>query len=626
MNRRMVACIVLCFMSVFFAGSLKAQTETTKYNLGQVVVSATKTEEYVSGIGASATVISSEEIRKSAKPTVFEILKDVPGVSLTKRGGFGGGANIYLRGTKPGHTLVMIDGVKVNDPIGVERSCDFAHISANNIERIEVIRGSQSTLYGPEAIGGVINIITKKGSKGAQTDYSIEGGSHNTFSESLAVSGANEKLNYSLSVFRKDSDGISMAKDTQEDDSYAGTTVSSNFGARIFDNSELSFVMRYTGADYDIDDGAYEDDPNYTSEWEQYSSKLAFKQDINENWDHCLAFSFMDIERSNLDFPDAIDAGDDLEDKYTGDNRKIEWQHNFSFWENLMHTFGAEHEKERGTSDYRSGAFTDRLDRRSISNYGYYFQNQLKATDNFSVLLGVRADDHEIFGKQETYKASSVYSLNNGQTRIKGNCSAGFKAPAIYQLYSSYGTSNLSPDKSRSYDFGFEQEFFENKLNFSTRYFYNNFKNMVEFDMTDWKYKNIGRAKTDGYELETDFSVFDGLKLAANYTFLRAKNKDNGKTLAQRPRNSANFSADWGFLPKWNVFMNANYSGARWNDATNANKLKHFLTADLALAYEIKEDLGLSFRIVNIFDDKYQIIRGYNTEDRSCYAGIKGNF
>ena len=618
--------IFLFLILLIAANNAQAKEDVSEYDLGQVVVTAGKTEQYVSEIGAAATVITSEDIKASAKSTVFEVLRDIPGVSLSKNGGLGGRTSIYLRGTKPGHTLILVDGVEINDPISTDRSADVAHILVDNIERIEIIRGPQNTLYGSDAMGGVINIITKKGKGANKINYSLEAGSHNTFTESLGVSGQTERFNYSASIFRKDSDGISMAKDVSEKDAYENTTFSSCIGIDVSDNSRMSFVMRYTDADYDIDDGAYEDDPNYTSKWKQFSSKVRFEQDINDSWDHVLSCSFMDIERSNRDLSDSVDITDDLDDKYLADNKKIEWQHNVSVLENLYQTAGFEYEQERATSDYRQGSYTDRIDRRSVANRAFYFQNQIKISDDLSTLIGMRVDNHDIFNRYETYKVSSVYSIDETNTLLKANWATGFKAPSIYQLYSSYGNSDLSPDKSRGYDLGFERKAFNDNLNFTARYFYNNFKNMVEFDMSDWKYKNIGRAKTSGYEIESTLKLFEDITLGANYTYLRAKNKDTGKRLARRPKHSANLSVDWAFIPKWNANITANYVGSRFNDTSNNNKLKDFITMDLSVGYDIKDNLECFARIVNLFDRDYQFVRGYNTEARSFYAGVRGSF
>jgi vitamin B12 transporter len=207
-----------------------------KYYIGEVIVTATKTEQSQGEVGSSTTVITAEDLKKTGKKSVGEVLRDVPGVAVMQNGAFGGSTSVYLRGSKPGHTLVLIDGVEVNDPISTDRSFDFAHFTTDNIERIEVVSGPQSTLYGSDAMGGVINIITKKGKGRPKFELSSEGGSHQTFRESIGFGGGTEKLNYSISALRLDSEGISKAIDGSEEDGYENTTISSKTGYRIFDD------------------------------------------------------------------------------------------------------------------------------------------------------------------------------------------------------------------------------------------------------------------------------------------------------------------------------------------------------------------------------------------------------
>jgi len=163
-----------------------------KYDLGEIIVTATKTEGYQAEVGSSTTVITAKDLEKTGKRTVGEILRNVPGVSVVQNSAFGGLTSVYLRGSKPGHTLVLIDGVEVNDPMATDRSFDFAHLTTDNIKRIEIVRGPQSTLYGSDAIGGVINIITKKGKGKPKFSASSEAGSHKTFKEFIGLTGEAE--------------------------------------------------------------------------------------------------------------------------------------------------------------------------------------------------------------------------------------------------------------------------------------------------------------------------------------------------------------------------------------------------------------------------------------------------
>lgn len=609
------------------------EKDTAGYELEKIIVTATKTEAYQGRIGSSNTVITNEEIEQTGKTTVFEVLKDVPGIAVSQSGSFGGLTNIYLRGAKPGHTLVMIDGIEMNDPMAADRSFNFAHLTTDNIERIEVVRGPQSTLYGSDAMGGVINIITKKGKGKPKWEISSEGGSHNTFRENSNVSGGTKTVNYSISASRLDSGGISKAIDGSEKDGYKNTAISSKIGYKILDNSELSLVTRFTDTKTSLDDGAYEDDPNYTAWWRNFATKFSFNQAINSRWDHNLSFSYNDVRKKDRDEKDSIDTTEDNQSWFKGNNKKIEWQHNFYPFKGDTITCGFEYEKESGSSYNRSGPTITKFDRKTVNNKGYYFQNQLKLWQNFFITPGLRIDDHELFGVETTYKISTAYIIPQTRSRLKANWGTGFKAPSLYQLYSTQdygggpiGDPNLKPDKSKSYDVGFEQNLSNNKLTLGMTYFHNNYKNMVDYDRTAKKYKNIGQAETEGIETEVSFKSIKDLTASINYTYLNTKDKDTGKKLTRRPQNRAGLNLNWAFLRKWNLNLGATYVGHSWDNSANTQKVKPYTKVDLSTSYDLTKNFQIFGRIENLFDRKYAEVRGYATPGRSFYAGSKIKF
>jgi vitamin B12 transporter len=605
----------------------KASGNNDSYELEKIIVTATKTEAYQGRIGSSNTVISGGEIEQTGEKTVVEVLRDVPGIAVSQSGSFGGLTNIYLRGAKPGHTLVMIDGIEVNDPMSADRSFNFAHLTTDNIERIEVVRGPQSTLYGSDAMAGVINIISKKGKGKPKWEISSEGGTHNTFREGANLSGGKKRVNYAISASRLDSEGISKARDGSEKDGYKNTAISSKIGYRILDDSELSLVARFIDSKTSLDDGAYEDDPNRTAWWRNFATKFSFDQAINSRWGHNLSFSYNDVRRKERDEKDSIDTTEDNQSWFKGDNKKVEWQNNFYpfTWDTI--TCGFEYGKERGSSYNRSRTSISKFDRTTVNNKGYYFQNQLKLWQNFFITPGLRIDDHELFGTETTYKISAAYLIKTIETRLKANWGTGFKAPSLYQLYYPvYGDSNLKPDKSESYDFGFEQGLWEGRFSFGATYFHNEFKNMVDFDRTTSKYKNIGRAETEGIETEVTFKTIKDLSTTVNYTYLNTKDKDTGKKLTKRPENRVGLNLNWVFLRKGNINLGAAYVGHNWDDSANTQKVKPYAKVDLSTFYDFTKNFQIFGKIENLFDRKYAEVRGYATLGRSFYAGSKVKF
>ena len=458
MKRKIFIFMIVLFLTTTINGWAEEEKGFgTSYNLGEVIVSATRTQEYQAEVGSSTTVITSGEIEKIGKVTVAELLRSVPGVSVTQQGGgLGSFTQLYLRGGSPGHTMVMIDGVEVKYLMEHDGGFfDFAYLTTDNIERIEIIRGPQSTLYGSSAMSGVINIITKQGEGKPEFSISADAGSQNTFREMLGLSGSIEKINYSFSISRVDSDGISSAADGVEKDGCGITNVSSRLGFTVFDDSELSLVSRYTDAENDLDDGANQDDPNCSTAKEMFSSKIQFDQPLADWWEYKISFSFLNTERNYQDSADSVDTTEDSDSWYKGDIKKIDWQHNFFPFDYDTITCGFDYKEERGSSYYRSGTWVSKVNRKSVDNQGYYLQNQLKFWDEFFTTVGVRIDEHELFGTENTYKISSAYIIPLIGTRFKANWGTGFRSPSVYQLYSSYGDINLKPEESKNYDFGF---------------------------------------------------------------------------------------------------------------------------------------------------------------------------
>ncbi|MBU1121822.1 MAG: TonB-dependent receptor [Candidatus Omnitrophica bacterium] len=625
MKKKILILLTISFLLNVNQTKAQDKKETSgNYNLGEIIVTATKTEQYQANVGSSSTVITAEAIEQSGKTNVLDILRDTAGVSIIQSGGYGGATEVFLRGAKSGHTLVLIDGVEVNDPMKSDRSFDFAHLTTDNIARIEIIRGPQSTLYGSDAMAGVINIITKKGEGPLQWQASFEGGSHNTFKESLGFSGAGEKLDYAFSMAHFDSDGISKAVDGAEKDGYDNITFSNRLGYDITETANLDFSLRFTNAKYDYDDGAYQDDPNKTGWWRHFMSKTEFKQAINTIWNHKLSLSYSKTRRELKNEADVIDPTDDTHNWFRGNLTKIEWQNNIYPTNWMTSTCGFEYEEERGYGDGRVASKPSRFDRKAITTKGYYIQNQFNLLDNLSIIGGLRGDYHELFGSETTYKISTSYIVSKTSTRLKANWGTGFKSPSIYQLYSSnYGNINLAPEENMSFDFGLGQYFYNDKISVDLNYFYSDFKNMIEWNT---RYKNIDNAQIKGVEMESSFKISPQLSLSGNYTYTQTKDNESAMKIRRRPKNQMSLGLNWTFLEKGNINLTTSYIGHSWDDTANTVKIKPYAKIDLYTSYNLTDTFQIFGKIDNLFNKTYQQVRGYANSGISFYAGGKIKF
>ena len=462
-NRFIVAMLLLLMFamtSFTFAGSAD-QTESEEKNTDktqEVVVSATKLETPTREVGSSVTVITGEQIEEMQKTSVLDVLKSVPALDVLRNGGPGGATSVFIRGAKSEHTLIIIDGVEMNDPVTPGRTYNFANLSTDNIDRIEILRGPQSTLYGSDAIGGVINIITKRGKGKPNGFVSLEGGSFNTYRGAAGGNGGNAWMNYAMGFSHSDTEGISAASEKDgntEKDGYRNTSLYGTLGFIPTENFDLDFSLRYMDTETGMDNsaGAGGDDPNNVLT----SKQLAFRTQgrlylFDDIWEQKLGFSLTDHDSSSRNDPDADHPDDSALDSYQAQMLKFDWQNNFYIHDTNTLTFGIDTEEENGESFYNSesawGPYSSTFAEQTARTTGYYLQDQIKLWNSWFTTVGVRWDSHSMFGTETTYRIASAYLIQNTGTKFKGSFGTGFKAPTLFQLYSDYGDETLSPEES----------------------------------------------------------------------------------------------------------------------------------------------------------------------------------
>jgi len=618
---------VFCFFGIALA------EETPKYGLGQIVITGSRIEEPLGQIGSASTIITAEELEERGINTVKEALSEIVGIDVAGTGAYGGETSVFLRGANSGQTLVMINGVKVYDPISTNASFDFANLTIDNIERIEIIRGPQSSLYGSDAMGGVINIITKKGKGEPKAEVSFEGGSYNTFRETVSSYGKLDGLGYSFGVSRKDSKGISKAakKDGNvERDRYENTSASIHLDYEIEEGLELGLIGYYNRAKIDIDDsgGVGGDDENRVDKAEQILVSPYLTHDLTDWWHHNIKISWIKNLRYDKDDNNGV-VLDYLRSWYKGENLAIDWQHNLELfdWDTIIGGF--QYNEERGKSYYYSetvfGPYEDILSEKKADNRGYYLENKLNLGEVFFNTLAVRVDDHSRFKDHVTWRATAAYLMDTG-TKFKGTYGTGYKAPSLYQLFSSYGDENLKPEENEGYDAGIEQAMFSDRLFASVVYFNNDFKKLIDYDFAAYKYKNIDKAETEGVETEIRFIPFDNLTARLSYTYLEAKNKTDNEPLLRRAKNKFNLNINYAPCEKANINLNVGYFGKRYDKSgvpATLVQLKDYTKVDVAMSYKINENIELFARADNLLDKDYEEVKGYGTKGQAFYGGVK---
>jgi len=621
--KKLLSCAAVLLVFMFFALPVPifAQEGEDAITMEETVVTASRIEETLKYSPDSVTIITGEEIQKKGKQTVIDVLKDVPGVFIAQNGSSGGSTSIYLRGTNNAHTLIMIDGVRVGDPMSTDGKMSIADLSTDNIEKIEIVRGAQSVLYGSDAIGGVINIITKKGKGKPKFYLSSEGGSFETFREKAGVNGSNDKVNYAASVSRLDMKSVSKADEdlgNTEKDYYHYTNISARADGRISETVRMGFSARHSESSMDYDDGYTGIDTDEVQDTNITTVSTNFDQDIFDWWQHAIKLGITETKREYT--KDGAFNG-----LYNGTIKVATWQHNFFIGEIDTITAGFDYQEEDGDHQGTSSNITNK----SVNTKSFFVQNKLTPFKGLSFTLGARHDDHQTFGGKGTYKGALAYFFEKTGTKVRGSYGTGFRAPSLYQLYSSYGDPNLKPEESKGYDAGIDQELFDKKVLLSVTYFHNEIDDLIEYQTS--KYYNIGKVKTEGWE--TGFSVkpLTWLSFDAHYTYTEAKNEDetdanNGKYLRYRPQHAGGASLNIKPLEKLNVNLNAQYVGKRYREKDNSESMPAYTLYNLVASYDVMEWLKIFGRVENLTDKKYQSVYKYGEPGIGFYGGIKVTF
>lgn len=624
---RIGMCLLVCL------GTAAAQEVVVDEEPEEIVVTATRIETELEDVGSSVTVITGEELQAKQYEFVLEALREVPGLSVRRAGGRGSQTSIFIRGTDSDHTLLLVDGIQVHDPSSPTGAAEISHMLVENIERIEIVRGPQSTLYGSDAIGGVINIITKKGTGEPAVTVTAEAGSEGMFSQQLRLGGGTGRTYYSLVLDNYSEDGISAATSNSEDDGYRNTTFSTRFGHQIKENFGVDLVFRRIQDDSELDAGV---DP-FLSEAE--TRQTMFK--IEPHWtawngrlEQRLKITSHDIRREN----DGL--GFTLPSTSKGRIFGIDQQNTIHFGDNHALTFGYEYEEQ--TVDRNVSGFAPFED--DATNQALYIQELWRATDALTLTLGARVDRHEEFGTEPTFRGAAAYRIDRTNTVLRASVGTGFKAPSLTELFdASFGSNNpdLDPEESFGFDVGIEQGFWNDRGRVGVAYFYNEIDDMIVtvFDPVTFLFvnENVEEVETQGAEAFASLEPIENLELRVTYTYTDTQAQEaasfgirEGGRLLRRPLNTASAEAIYRFLDnRAHVALTYLYVGERKDlDPVTFETLDadDYQTVDIAASFRPIEDLRLFGRVENVFDEDYEDVLGFNAPGVGVFGGASYTF
>ena len=611
------------------------------YKLSEVVISATKIATPTLEVASSISVIDSSEIANKNSFNAADLLKDQYGVYITRQGSPGSLESIFLRGGNSNHTLVLIDGVEMNMPNDPSNTFDFSDLSTDNIERIEILRGPQSILYGSDALAGVINIVTRRGYGKPKASLSFEGGSYGTYKGFAGLNGSFKPFDYSLTFSKYKTSGFSSASKkygNTEKDGTENNNFSSRFGFKLEKDLHLNIFYRYNNANTDNDQhgGFFGDDPTYIYKLEE----SAFRTEgdlslLNGLINSKLGFSYFRNVRK-YSFDSTLNNPFASASFYDGRKIKFDLQNNLILSDNFKFILGLETEKEEDNSEYYDYSslfpYEDILPSSSLRTSAFYLENQFKFLNAIFGTVGMRYDHHERFGSKVTYRIAPAYIIWETGTKLKATLGTGFKTPSLTFLFDpAYGNPNLKPEKSIGWDAGFEQ-FINNSLNFGITYFNNSFEDLFGFD-ENFREININKASTDGLEFFAEINPVENAKLKVNYTYTNAIDKSDGspdknEALLRRPKYKLDLDFNYNFSNDINTNIELIYAGRRDDKdfslvPAKRIQLSPYTLINLAVSYKAFNYIQLSGRIENLLNKYYEEIYGYATPGFSAYAGIK---
>ncbi len=573
--------------------------------LEEVVVSATKARTPAKRVTRAVSVIPGERLNVVKGGFLQEGLSDVPETLVRRSGSIGRTTAVVIRGASDRQVHVTIDGAHVASPtLG---SFDFNHITPDNLERMEVLRGQGSTLYGSDAMGGVISLVTKRGEGPMSVSYAQEFGGQDTFREVASLEGAIGKWHLSGSASRMDSDGLS------QNDDYQNTNLSTRIGYDFSDRTRLDLSVRHIFAIVGLDDGPFRPDPNRRNRDRQTISTARLETELFPWWSQLWRLS---ASIGNLVDSDPSNGGTEASalTKLDTERYGAEWMNRFTPVEWDTVTVGFEFEDRE--ADRRTGGANQNFSKAQTTR-AIYAQNEWRPWDPLTVVTGARFLRESAFGAEQVFDASAAYFWAPANLKLRGGWGQGFRVPSLNELFfPNFGDPNLRPEKSRTFEIGAEQVLFEDRLSWSGTLFRTDFKDLIQFTRvspTRSAAQNVGRSRIEGAELELELKPWEAWTLTGSYTHLEANERPSLEELVRVPKNTMAFTIGYSPSQRWETRLEGLLVSSREEStATNArNRTKGYLKFDLFAQVRIRGCLRAHLRVENLFNRKYSEVLGF---------------
>jgi vitamin B12 transporter len=617
---------LLLIGSIAAASPLGAQdtarsTTNSEAEAEPVIVSATRTEIPLDQSPASVSVISSEELGEKQTERVADALREVPGLSVVQTGTAGQLTSVFTRGLRSEHTQVLLDGIPINQ--GLQGAFNFADLTIDDIDRIEIVRGPQSTIYGPRALAGVIQIFTKQGAGPPGVMLSAEAGSYGTFRESFESDGKIDNFDYSIGASRLDTENA------RPNNEYRNSAAIADVGWSPGEQLRIGSLFTYSLSDTGNPNTIFDPRPidNFLTERWLIGPHVDLR--IGDWWEHKLIFSY-DHERQ---------VNDPNEDGFLGPTRalfertQVDYQNDLRPTSWLTITSGFFYTATNADQERPFVIFGPTF----ISDHPKQVAGFLQMTvdiDNFVFVAGGRYTSFNQYGDIWTYRFAGSYKIDKTDTTVHASVATGFSPPSSQDILFRFNTDPLRPEQDLGWDAGMEQRLWNKRVTLGATYFHNDLTNIIGFNGL-FETLNLGAAETQGVETELRAMPIPDLIFTASYTYLEAENtsaadisQPEGARLPRRPRNEVYVSASYLWSKKLRTTAEAKFVNAReeLNFGGPNFDIEDYSFVNVAAEYEVNPHLSIFGRVDNLTNEHYAEVFGFPALGRALYGGVKVRF
>lgn len=610
-----------------------------------VVVTPSRYEKDAGELTRELEVTKKPEMESKGAKTLSEVVADTPGVITTQTGGYGGQTGIFIRGGQSEQVLVLVDGIEVNDPMMLGRSAAAELLSLPGVDRVEILEGPASSLYGSDAEAGVINLITSRPQQGQGLRLAFEGGSFDTYHEQLEAYYSLPNFYIDLAGAEFDTTGISSASSelgNHERDGYHNLGFSLKTGGKPTNWLELEAVGRIIDARTELDtvnleSGLPEDDPDYLVKSRLYLAALRASI-LTGDWKNKLEFQYAANNRDYKDETDELHPLTSMDGYYDGALSKFIYQADYTPDPANKLVMGAEYQDEmgksdvEGTSDY--GPYEDKFSKKTLATTsGFILWDHHQKTYGF--MAGGRGDENEKFGAATTGEFGAYFQPWEPGPKFRAHVGTGFKAPSLYQLYGEVGgfkvgNENLSPETSSSWEAGFDQQLFDKKIILSATYFDTSYRDLIVFDSLTYGYNNVDKARAPGWEAEIKISPTDNLDMKASYCFVDARDAETDEKLIRRWGEKYTWGIDYRPVRQLELYLWGIHRGSTPDQVfalygEESKHLKPYTLLNFSAKWQVNEQLAADFRVINIFNEEYFEAYGYGVMPLTFYGGLSYN-